>query len=271
MKLNFNKLVNFSLLPIILISCSKEVDSDISVPEATPFVTCYLTNESKMIKVFYKDVISINDTLDYKFPDIRDALVNIESEGNIKEMHFDTIEGAYTIDTSIFPIKKGLQYNLSLSRATGEHLYANCIVPANEIPDVTFSHNLKHSYTYNYSYSFNDDENEDKYYLAQVFQYYIRNLNDTTILVLKNILIKKDNDQVTYSGKGEISLQYQHILYPDSVLNFKLLLINKDMYQYFISVAQNIIHDGSNSVVPSPIYSNFNGGNGIFGPVITKL
>ena len=46
--------------------------------------------------------------------------------------------------------------------------------------------------------------------------------------------------------------------------------INQDMYYYFNSVDANQSIDQNNSPTPAPVYSNFVGGRGIFGPVMSK-
>jgi len=276
MQLNF-KYFSKSLIIISLFfsSCETDFDPTIFVPPAKPFVTCYLTNTKSQILLYYRTPISVNDTGWYG--NVTNASIFLEDGLITQQMYYDTSHKVYKLDTNLLPIVKGHTYELNIMNADGTEMHATTSIPYYEPP--VFDYNAsRNGSDFHYSFSFSDSSMQEKYFLFQLLittKCTTTGCNDTNIYVLKSIPIYKAPEQTQIQKTINFSIGYDITFYGTVYgQTIEAFAIDKDMFNYFNSVASNMPaqhFDGSNAYSsPSPIYSNFKSGNGILGPVMTE-
>jgi len=278
MQLNFKTIFLLIISWFLIVSCERPLETDLVLPKATPFVTFYLTDISDTLKLFFKKPISANDSgviIDeyHNSLNITDALVLIDDGLVQRQMHYDSSYRSYLIDTNAMPLLKGREYHISVTQLDGTRMEASTVIPAYDVPSINYTA-LKQEKNYTYDFSFNDAIGEEKYYLLQFSQLMPENDGDTVEVVLKSFPILKQENQDYIDMVVNFTLPNHFYTPAKEEINYGLLIrpyvINKDMFLYFNSINSNLSATGNPYSSPSPVYSNFTGGRGIFGPVISK-
>jgi Domain of unknown function (DUF4249) len=120
---------------IVFTSCQTE--ADIPLPEVDPkiVINCFIGDELEVVKAFiFKSNPVFSDT-NGNYPntsEVQDDMYVVISNGVLSsELVFNEQTEAYEVDTDLFPLVAGGNYTLTVTAPDGETVKANTTIPAN--------------------------------------------------------------------------------------------------------------------------------------------
>jgi hypothetical protein len=274
----------YIIIPLVIIiallaySCEKTVDN-IKLPKTTPklVVYSYISPTDTLITVSVSKSVPIFDNSNNTPENVTDASVVISDEnGNNATLLYDNIAEVYIIPAAVFPIIGGKSYKLKVSTPDGLAVDASCTVPADnntslQLIDIDSNVNQNNEKEYFAQLSFKDTPGIGDYYrvcgMVKLVNYDNQGQIYTTYeefyMDLENECVEdKDKDGSTFS----FTLKYYHFEdeFGDVIDSFTFFLLHtdKDYFEFHNSIYN---YQGDNPFSePSLIYSNMNGGYGVF-------
>lgn len=272
------------LVSIILTGCEKEV-TNIKIPQSPPklAIAAFISPQDTILRVSVVKSAPVLGTSRLTPENIKDATVTLSDGTNTVILPFNENERVYTTDAKSLSVLPGKIYFLNVSNPEGLQASASCTVPLSqnntleilkELEDEglgTKSHVVELRWT--------DTPGEINYYRASleiqsVFTYTRPDTRkDTTIIRYDNLLwgtspLYSDN-RLDGSGfvspKGKIyNMEY---IDKDPNVHYAAIighLLNTDehYFRYHQSVRNN--NNENPFAEPTPIYSNVEGGLGVF-------
>lgn len=275
-KLIVNSLIIFAA-SYILHGCQSVV-KDVKLPEQKPklVVTCFISPSDSLISVRVMQSTPLYNYIDNS-PDknISNATVEISDGSKTTTMTFDYNTYCYTCKTSDFPLESGKTYYLKVTAPTFDKVDATCTIPSTTNTSTSIDaldSTLKTNYNftnivYSLKFHFTDIANEINYYRVfintetvkdtSMYGYY----NDVIFYLDRNKEISSDKN-----NDGSIT-NFNATAYASTPAKFKkitfyLLTTDRNYYEYYHSLS-NYSSDNPFSE-PTMIYSNINGGFGVF-------
>jgi hypothetical protein len=263
-------------------SCIEDVP-DIDLPKSGPklVVTSFIT-PNDTIKVIVTNSMPINYNFSYsydeiyqEFPPVENALVTIRNTNSDEYViiPYNPMFSLYMLTPSEFNIEKGEEYELKVKDADQKQVTAKTIVP-NDFPELlSISIDTIGTYTWDYDPSetyydivvsgfIKDPPGERNFYrsLIALYQCYYDSWMDTTYCynseVGRNLFSDLDSDGQNISFKMNF--------YGMNWDNISIIILSTDEHYY--NYHRTLFSWGGDNpfVEPTPIYSNINGGLGVF-------
>jgi len=284
-KINVKSLAYKILFCISLLltwSCVEDVP-DIDLPKTGPklVVTSFISpNDTIKVLVTKSMPIYYNYSYSYyepyqEFPPVEDALVTIRNINSDDYMiiPYNPIFGQYILTPSEFIIEKGGEYELKVKDVELKEVTARTVVP-NNLPELlSISIDTIGTYTWDYSPSeiyydivisglIKDPAGEKNFYrsLITFYQCFYDSWEDTTYcytsITGRNLFSDIDSDGQNISFKMNF--------YGMNWENISIIILSTDEHYY--NYHRTLFNwEGDNPFIePTPIYSNINGGLGVF-------
>ena len=271
----------YIIATMLFASCEKTVENVI-IPETKPklVVYSYISPEDSIISAFVSMSVPIFDNSQNTSRDVTDAKVIIsDGEGHSAQLLYTDMIFGYHIPASTFPIVAGKIYHLNVSTPDGKSVDASCTVPLTNNNTLQFVSLDSTINEYNYKeYSlrvnFRDTPNQQDYY--RIYPIAQSGYNDTvgmSSISYQKMYFNYGNENVDDINKDgqtfSYTLNYSVTTDPqfanDNILEcFKIYLfhVDTDYYEFHKSISN---YQGDNPFSePALIYSNMNGGYGVF-------
>lgn len=264
------------ILSILFTSCEDEV-KNIKLPENTGeklVVTSYISPEEETIVVIVsnsKEVFGKDQNKPIKR--ISDATVIISDGVNSASLPFNVANNYYSISQSLFKIEGGKTYTLKVISSDNKQVKATCTVPLNVVSfsEIQILKNTQTDPNSNYSRSatieWQDVPTVPNFFVIQGAK--VENNNNNYNNVLHIDPAKAFVSDASRDGRKIIvsNIEMYDYYSPNGVdsANYEFSLINADYnyYQHNKNIATNTGFDIFGE--PMNIYSNIEGGLGIFG------
>lgn len=272
------KLIFALLLSLLLFSgCRKEATVKIPETEPKPVLVCFISPEDSLIRVKLTNSITLYTDNSKKYPYyITNAEVTLSHGSFSKNIPLIQDTLGYQLHTSLFPIKPGETYTLTVKIPDGRTLTATTTVPKEDFPMLNFSIEKKLldsneyaiTYEYNYTMSWNDIPSSANYYRSVIYSLYTDSAlsGDTTAQQINEAFDSdagKDGSVFKIAGTGNV-YYFQGSPGPISGSNYiaYLMLCNKEYFEYHKDLYTfSDINPFSESRIN---YSNIEGGIGCF-------
>ncbi|MDP3464068.1 MAG: DUF4249 domain-containing protein [Bacteroidales bacterium] len=274
MKIKHIPIYLFIALTPAIISCDDFV-SDVDVPLTKPklVVNSYISPEDSEIKVIVQRSLPLyteHPAYDQKFPVVSDATVILTQGENSITIPYYPYAGHYHSTTSEFPVEPGKTYYLEVSTPDGDKVTASCTVPFNLPPDIEIT-NIESRNEDGYSqktvyFRFQDTPGAGDFYRSELMirygdgtpgnSYYTPMDLETGDRFVADA--NKDGEYFIYKtfGIGIIPNEKPSLL-------IHLSLTDKNYYSFHKSAYTD--EDDNPFVEPTPVFSNIEGGLGVFG------
>jgi hypothetical protein len=263
-------------------ACEKEV-TNIKLPQASSklVVTSFISPQDTLLRVSVLESVPAIGKNRLSSGDILNATVSITDGERSVNLLYDTQALAYTADAETLPVIPGKTYFLEVTDAKGRKATASCTVPVNAAPALEIAiDSAKARYGGDYIEYFmlmkwQDTPGEINYYRVfaevTITQEGVDNTYTQPVYFEDysfNISLYSDNrlDGARFSSpKGFI---YKPSYSPQqpvtSTLYAYLLNTDEHYYRYHQSLMNNYNTDGNPFAEPVLIYSNIEGGLGVF-------
>lgn len=265
------KIYGLLIAALVAFTGCEELLSDVDAPKIDPkiVVTSFISPEEELIQVTVSKTRAIYDQQGSSGIDdllVRDAHVMIYSNTDSVQLIFNSQTLKYQISQTSFPITPGATYHLKVSAPGGYLAEATCTVPLQMAPilEVTSidSTNEFGSSAFVINLRFKDIEGEENFYrvsMGTAYGYEWGDLLPTSFAKGEGMVSDKNKDgsyftystYEIYATPGYSVTQY-----------FAIDMTDYHYYQYHKTIDQN--DDDNPFAEPSPIYSNIEGGLGIF-------
>jgi hypothetical protein len=267
---------------LAITACEKEV-TNIKLPQGSSklVVTSFISPQDTLLRVSVLESVPAIGKNTLTIADIPNATVSISDGERSVNLLYNTQVLAYTAEADDMPIIPGHTYSLKVSDAKGRKAEARCTVPVTqEIPLEIAIDSAKNQYNNNFmdyfmTMKWQDTPGEINYYciFAEIYTsqgpsgtpyfqpvYFVDSYN--------RIQLYSDNrlDGAKFSSpKGVVWKRPSSPEFPASnTLIAYLLNTDEHYYRYHQSLNNNNNVDGNPFAEPVLIYSNMNGGLGVF-------
>ena len=240
-------------------SCEKVV-TNVELPQTTPklVITSFISPNIDTLEVYISKSKPVFESQQVNNDFITNANIIISDESASATIPYDAYNYRYMLPASSFQIIKGKSYKLSVSTPDGLSAEATCSVPAfvNNSLEIYSIDSISDSDRTFIKYRFTDIAGQENYYRV------ISNIDKAMVYFddyqIPDILISdKNTDGNTFSFQAEIGKEI-----PLNIISVYLLTTDKDYYNYQKSISN--YSSGDPFSEPTLIYSNVNGGLGVF-------
>lgn len=248
-------------------ACTKDADVKLPTVESKLVISSFISPQDTMVKV--QVTLSqplYNNSNSGQYSAVIDATVQI-SDGNITQLlAYNSIENYYFADASLFPITSGITYLLTVSTPDGKNINASTTVP-NLNSTLTYTSqaiNIPNSAnSYNIEASWNDTPGTENFYrLSYYSKYFYEGSSDTTYYsYYSGNFSDNGNDGKVFHENFEVYKDNSTSGVNDGEIY--LVHASKEYYLFHNKLNDAAFSDGPFSE-PSPMYSNINGGFGVF-------
>jgi len=258
----------FILFIFLLVRCQKEV-TNIKLPETNPKLVagCFISPQDTLIVVtltrsnpiFGSGHNSSNNSF------VTDASVIISNGINAVAVPYNNTNWQYELQASAFPVLSGKTYYLNISTPKGENVSARCAVPPSNLSSMTIDFIDTTSSEQKINVKWTDIPNQINYY--RVFAQTVMQdsfMNDTTYFEMySDNSLQNDNEKDGQEMSSKLNA-YSSYGGTNNIIgyDFYLLNIDEEYYKYYRSL-ENFSY-GDPFSEPSPLYTNINGGLGVF-------
>lgn len=278
-----NKRIIYTLIFGLLVAftaCEKEV-TNIKLPQASSklVVTSFISPQDTLLRVSVVESVPAIGKSTLSSNTIRNATVIMSSgDRSVTFTYHDTVQ-AYVADADALPIVQGNTYALEVVDTKGRKVEATCTVPINQPVGVEMAiDSAKSDYSdfmqYYMTLSWQDTPGEINYYriFAEIATtqgnhtpfpqriYFEGSYNDISLFTDNRL----DGAKFS-SSRGSIWKPSYNPDYPTTNTLFGYLLnTDEHYYRYHQSLNNNYNTDGNPFAEPVLLYSNMNGGLGVF-------
>ena len=271
MKTILYKAVALFLFVTGLAACDSMV-SDVDVPAADPklVVNSYISPglDSVHVRLNYsRPLYTISSYYDYSYSPVTDAIVTISDGNEAVTLTYNAFDRQYF--TTGLVISAGKTYYLEVTTPRQERVTSQCTVPVTDIPQPEITSpesNPDYPYERSFGFQFKDPSGEGNFYRVAVGHYYqYGELPEYSFF--ETIYMQTGEEFVSDINKdGEIFI-YKTGWIPiiQQVGNSVSLLISVTDEHYFnYHRSINNFQDDNPFSEPTPVYSNIEGGLGVF-------
>jgi hypothetical protein len=271
---------------LALTACEKEV-TNIKLPQASSklVVTSFISPQDTMLWVSVIESVPAIGKINLSSEDIRNATVSISDGERSINLLYDIQARTYTADAETLPIIPGKTYFLEVTDTKGRKAEASCTVPVTAEPALEIAIDSANGRYGDYMEYFmlmkwQDTPGEINYY--RIFAEISTNQEGGTQYTwpvsfesdgsgYSNIRLYSDNrlDGAKFSSpKGILFHRSNSSQFPRfpaiTTLYSYLLSTDEHYYHYHQSLMNNYNVDGNPFAEPVLLYSNVNGGLGVF-------
>jgi hypothetical protein len=255
---------------ILFASC--ETDADIPLPEVDPkiVINCFIGDELEVIKaaVFKSDPVFSDNDGNYPYAGkVEEDMYVVISNGSITaELIFNPQTEFYEVGTDVFPLVAGGNYTLTVTAPDGETVSANTTIPVNA-PIVQSSSFTQEQISNDFygeqtrvtiKQTLTDPSSSFDYYR---FYYVLQDQFLTNMYVGEDYADDNSLDGNLLYNEHELTAYYGS---DNPITSIKAFVIRgSEEYQRFHKTVYNQSPDDPFSE-PSIIYSNVDGGLGVF-------
>jgi hypothetical protein len=250
-------LLSFILIGL-LASCEK--DAEVKLPKIDPklVVSCIISPQNDRTQVAVSSTAPIyNSNVNAYYQAIKGAIV-ILSDGNTSwTLPFDTLRQTYSLDSFQLKIKGNTDYTLSVSTPDGKSVEASTTVPPQNttFTYTTYYDNTK--FTDKLNGKWQDPVNSTDYYLLEISQ----KSSFSSSWYYYDEVYMSDEDNLGSTISATLDFGYTG---SDSLF-VSLSSISPEYYKFFTRVKRRGFgFDNGVFTEPLPMYTNINGGLGIF-------
>lgn len=247
-----------SILLFLLHSCEKDANVKLPVVENKLVLTCFLSPSDKDIHVRVSTSKPLyNNPDNWKYVPVTNATVMLSSGSSAVTLPFDKKLQHYVISASLFKINAGNSYQLSVSTPDGKFAQAFTSIPAqNTTFSATANADPNTANTYFFHGIWQDQTGTKDFYRVD-----LQHIVDTSLSYVNDHLIKDDaSDGETFRRDWEFTIGPGGT---DSVFA-SLLVLTPELYDYLDRLNKTST-DGDPFSEPVPMYTNIEGGLGVFG------
>ncbi|WP_028667614.1 DUF4249 domain-containing protein [Runella zeae] len=258
------------LVSICLLSCQSGVEIERISAENLFAVSSLISPQDSIVKVYVYQGKALGSVVRSGEAVIKDAKVSIEDDSTVHSLSFDAKNNSYFIDNRTLKVRASKSYRLRVSLSTGAILKGNCTVPPN--PDkVVVAGNKEGN---DYAFSIQKPANNVSFF---TFNFELKNivfvpkLGASTgpylgLLVGNGLFDAKDFtvnsiENKVFNAYLAESVSLQTMLYSLDSHSYHYLKTRADAYTWEANTSGLI----PNLKEPKPLYSNIEGGVGIFG------
>jgi hypothetical protein len=255
---------------ILFASC--ETDADIPLPEVDPkiVINCFISDEIEVIKaaVFKSDPVFSDNDGNYPYAGkVEEDMYVVISNGSITaELIFNPQTEFYEVGTDVFPLVAGGNYTLTVTAPDGETVSANTTIPVNA-PIVQSSSFTQEQISNDFygeqtrvtiKQTLTDPSSSFDYYR---FYYVLQDQFLTNMYVGEDYADDNSLDGNLLYNEHELTAYYGS---DNPITSIKAFVIRgSEEYQRFHKTVYNQ-SPGDPFSEPSIIYSNVDGGLGVF-------
>jgi hypothetical protein len=253
-----------------------EKDADIELPKTEPklVVVCFITPQDAMLSATVTRSNPIFQSYDVNTTSaVTDATVYISTGANTIQLQFDPALECYTAPVTTFPITAGTTYSLSVSTPQQETVNAVTTVPAQNVAgfSVIMTDSLEADMWYQHLSTTFDFMTTDHAAETNWYRFFSTVITcdtitqDTTSMRFMSMLLSDaghDGQQLRQVIRGDWS--NYNMTSNTKVVGYDcwMLNANRDYYSFHNSIYELTGDDPFSE--PSLIYSNINGGLGVF-------
>ncbi len=276
----------FYILPFglfLFVSCEQDANVDIPLTPPKLSVSCYITPQDSIIraKVTLSNPVFGTTSMNPN-GEVTDATVTLFGNSTSTQLVYNSTTEYYEVLASVFPIIGGNDYRLAVTDPSGRRAEGSTSVPLT--PPAGFQCSVTDSvYQYDpfyeqgeskFTYSFADPGGINNYYRLVIYNVHVDGFSgDTTLQRSGWDIFSDDNADGTTISKSTTMYYYNYMASGDSLIAYDVWLIsgNYDYHRFHTSI-YNYSGGEDPFSEPSMIYSNIEGGLGIFaGANGTKL
>lgn len=260
------KLIALSLI-IGLTACEKDADVKLPKVESKLVVSSFISPMDSIIKVnvtlsqpLYNNSNSTN------YSTIANATVQINDGTNFQTLTYNATDNYYFVSTVVFPLSIGTTYNLTVTTPDGKNVNASTSIPNS---NQTLSYSAEpiadpnNSNRYFFNTEWNDASGSEDYYRIVYYDkyYYDGSLDTSYYNAYSNNISDKDKDGTRIVETFEIYTSTDNTMNASGEL--QLIKASKEYYLYH-STLLNAAFSGGPFSEPVQMYTNINGGYGVF-------
>lgn len=277
-KLNFN-LYFLSLLLIVLLTSCEEMVTDVDAPAAPQklVVVGFITPDLPYIsvRVYKSRPLYTSSEFTGNYPTVKDAVVKMSNNGKSVNLLYNSEWDCYRIDQDELKVLRGETYYLEVTQGDF-NVTASCTVPDMNIPDLEILDvDTVTQYSelyYNVDLRFKDAPGQGQYYHISAASVYFGEGGSKPSLY--EVSFTRGDPYVTDKNKDGNYFTYTTdniYQYPGEPVRmvFTIGLTDENYYQYHKAIYA--FEDDNPFSEPSPIFSNINGGLGVFGAYVQNI
>jgi hypothetical protein len=276
-----NKSIILALIVItqLLTACIEDV-GDINLPQVNPKLVIHsLITPNDSVRVIVRVSKPVNYNLQssdspWDFQIIRNARVTITNTRTGVEIvvPFMIEKDYYAIPPDVFSIEPGEEYKLEVTATSFPPITATTRVPMHLAMVTNFNIDIKslseiENYEYRISGTLADPANEENYYTLSLFKHF--DFSDSRVIESRQYNFTDiGNDGNTFNFRVIFEM-YTSFPEDSEFVSAKLITTDKHYYKFYKML------DGFQNIVDNPftesshLYSNIEGGLGIFGSYLT--
>lgn len=246
------------------VSCIKNVDVKIPPVETKLVVSSFISPQDELIMVSVSTTVPIYNNPDAfkKYEQVTNATVVISSGSDSWTLPYDALYKRYVLDSSIVHITVGASYRLSVSTPDGKYAEATTTVPhANNSLTFTTSPDPDDMNLFRVHAQWQDPGASVDYYMVET-----RNTTNNNINYFSRFEAVKDDEN--QGGILKRTVYYPYYINKKDTVYTALSVITPELYIYYDRLKRlpNLDGIGTDDLFsePFPMYSNIQGGLGIF-------
>ncbi len=267
-----NKLIFWiiALLTIGFISACDSMESEVDVPATDPklVVYSYISPDQDSVKVWVTQSVPLYTTHPYfsdQYPPITDATVTISDGTQTFPLQFSAAIGQYF--TTDFQPQSGATYSLEVITPRNQKATAQCTVPNTAIPVIEFisiEQDPTETQLRALTFGIQDAAGNGNYYRVSAAIYY--HYEGMSEAYFNKIYFDKGEEFISdINNNGGVFIYKTGWIYPGAPtdkLEISVFITDENYFNYHRTI--NTYQDENPFSEPTPVYSNINGGLGVF-------
>ncbi len=265
---------------IIFLSSCDSMISDVEVPESDPklVITGFLSPADDSVSIIVsksRPLYKPTQVGENPFPTVNTAIVVIFDGLNSITLPYNPASGKYQALATAFPIRPGIGYSLSVTTPDGYIASAECTIPEGIAPDIEITGidtlNEYGTVSKKVSFRFRDLPGQDQFYGIAAGNFYGDGYAYT---YFNEIGFERGEPFVSDKNREEEFFLFKTWdIYednePGNSLYISIAITDENYYKYHKSV--NSFEGDNPFSEPTPVFSNINGGLGIFAGLNGKI
>lgn len=253
------------VIALFFTACTKDADVKLPAVESKLVISSFLSPQDTIIKVEVTMSQPLyNNSNSGQFSAITNATVQINDGTNTQTLAYNSTDNYYYVSTSLFPITTGTTYYLTVSTPDGKNVNASTTIPVQNSTLSYSSHQVvdPNGERYNLETSWNDTPGTEDYYRIVFYNkdYYSGSSDTSYWASLSENYSDKGKDGGSFNQNSEI-----YVYSSTGTVEGELYLIHASKeYYLFHSKLLDAAYSGSPFSEPVQMYSNINGGYGVF-------
>jgi hypothetical protein len=257
------KKIKFILIAFVFISLNAcEKDANVKLPEVESklVINSFISPQDTVliVKVTLSQPL-YNNSNSGDYNNVSNAVVQINDGSTTKALIYNSTENYYSISASQFPIVVGGTYHLTITTPDGKNVNASTTIPTSNTSLTFSSQNINDPNqpgSDEINCLWNDPSGSEDFYRISFYdKYFIPGDIDTSYSIMFSENVSdKDNDGNIFNKNFQVSA---------SLGELYLIHATKEYYLYHTTLIA-AASSGNPFAEPVQMYSNINGGYGIF-------